>query len=267
MRGRVVPLSVPRRLVCDLMHFAAGVPSIPVQRRMALAPVVAARSGAVGRPPWTAVFAKAFSRVAATMPELRRAYCKIPRHHLYEYPLSAAAVVVERDYEGEKALFTLKVKDPAGKSLSDLARFVREGQAAPVASVKQFSRALRFAKYPGPLRRLLWWVALNWGRFRANYFGTFLVTAYSALGAESLHPRSPLTCTLTYGPIADDGTVSVRIIYDHRVLDGATVARALARLEAELNGAICDELRAMAIPGRTGVNLTVITSPAEVTTG
>ena len=38
----------------------------------------------------------------------------------------------------------------------------------------------------------------------------------------------------------------VRIIYDHRVMDGATVARALALLEQILNHDICAELLGMA---------------------
>ena len=43
------------------------------------------------------------------------------------------------------------------------------------------------------------------------------------------HPLSVLTTTLNYGVIAADGTVDVRLIYDHRVMDGSSVARALAR--------------------------------------
>ena len=42
------------------------------------------------------------------------------------------------------------------------------------------------------------------------------------------------------------GTVDVRIIYDHRVMDGATVARVLGKLEEILNGPLLDELNAMA---------------------
>jgi pyruvate/2-oxoglutarate dehydrogenase complex dihydrolipoamide acyltransferase (E2) component len=38
----------------------------------------------------------------------------------------------------------------------------------------------------------------------------------------------------------------VRIIYDHRVMDGATVARALARLEQILNTSILDEIGSLA---------------------
>ena len=59
MRGRALPLSVPRRLICDLMHFASGVPTVPVQRRMALAPVIAARQVCPYRPPWTGIFVPA----------------------------------------------------------------------------------------------------------------------------------------------------------------------------------------------------------------
>ncbi len=262
MRGRSVSLSVPRRLVIDLMHFARGIPSIPVQRRMALAPVVAARAAAAARPPWPAIFAKAFARVAAEVPELRRAYCKFPWTHICEYPRSAASVVVERDYEGEKSLFTFVLKDPASWPLVELARLIREAQSAPVATVKGFSRALRFGSYPRPIRRLIWWLGLNWSRFRSTYFGTFLITTYSGLGAESLHPLSPLTFTLTYSPIAADGATDVRLVYDHRVLDGAIVARALARLEEELNGALCDELAAMA---SCAARVTDTTCPSPIT--
>jgi hypothetical protein len=83
-------------------------------------------------------------------------------------------------------------------------------------------------------------------RQRPRYFGTFGISVYSGLGAESLHPISPLTTTMNYGVIAPDGAVDVRIVYDHRVLDGSTVARALVALEAELNGPVLAELRGMA---------------------
>jgi hypothetical protein len=87
------------------------------------------------------------------------------------------------------------------------------------------------------------WLGLNIGRQRANYFGTFQLSVYSGLGAESLNPLTPLTTLLNYGPIGKDGSVNVRIHYDHRVMDGANVARALERFENILNGAVADELK------------------------
>jgi hypothetical protein len=151
-------------------------------------------------------------------------------------------VTIERDHEGEKAVFVVRVKDPATRPLSEIAELIRLGVTEPVREVKDFRRTLRVCGLPRPLRRLLWWLGLNIGRQRANYFGTFGVSVYSALGAESLHPLTPLTTVVNYGVFAPDGSLDVRVIYDHRVMDGATVARGLARLEEVLNGSIRDEL-------------------------
>ena len=48
------------------------------------------------------------------------------------------------------------------------------------------------------------------------------------------HPLSPLSSTLSYGVVAPDGAVDVRITYDARLLDGPTVARMLEELERVL---------------------------------
>ncbi len=246
MRGRSIALSRSRRLVIDMMHFAQGVPSIPVQRRMQLGPLLAARTGSTERPGWAALFTKAFARVASEVPELRRAYCKFPWPHLCEYPVSVGSVAIERDHDGEKAVFVFPIKDPAGRPIAEIARLIGNARTAPLREVKSFRRSLSVSGLPRFLRRLIWWVGLNVSRQRANYFGTFGLSVYSALGAESLHPLSPITYTLNYGVIDAAGMVDVRIIYDHRVTDGATIARALARLEHELNTSIRDELLANA---------------------
>ena len=242
MRGRSIPLSRPRRVITDLMHFAAGVPSVPVQRRIDVSRVAAGRAARPDRPAWTGIFTKAYALVADEVPELRRAYCKFPWPHLYEYPASVGHVMVEREYGGERAVLGLRVKDPGRRSLADLCGRVRWAAAAPVDSVRCFRRPLKLARLPRPVRRAVWWLGLNVGRWRGKHFGTFAVSAYSSLGAASLHPLSPLTTTLNYGVIGADGVVDVRVVYDHRVMDGATVARALARLEEVLNTAIVDEL-------------------------
>ena len=234
----------------DLLHFAASIPSVPVQRQMSLQPVVRARAACDDRPRWTAIFAKAYALVAKEFPELRRAYIKLPWPTLYEYPLSNASIIIERDYEGEPSLFSILIKDPATQSLRDIGRILHHASTTPVDAIKDFRRSMRFAALPRPLRRLLWWIALNFGRQRSNFFGTFAVSVYSALNAESLHPLTPLTTTLNYGVIDSEGKVTVRIIYDHRVVNGATVARALARLEEILNTSLVDEIRSQAVRAR-----------------
>lgn len=164
---------------------------------------------------------------------------------LYEYPVSIANVVIERDYEGEPAVFSILMKDPAALSLPALIRVLERASIRPINEIKEFRRALWIAALPLPLRRLLWWIGLNIARLRPKFFGTFAFSTYSALEAESLHPLAPLTTLLNYGVIDSNGDVNVRIIYDHRVMDGATVARALKRLEEILNTSILDEIRSL----------------------
>ena len=245
--GRSIPLSKPRRLVIDLLYFARGIPSLPVQKRMQLGAVAAARKAARERVQWSAIFLKGYALVAQEMPVLRRAYVKLPWPQLYEYPIVTASVMIERTYEGDRGLFSLLIRDASNKSLADLRARIGAGVTAPIESIKDFRRTLRTASWPRLLRRMAWWVGLNIGRQRGNYFGTFGLSVYSALKVESLHPLSPLTSVVNYGYIDDDGGVNVRIIYDHRVMDGADVARALNRLEEVLNGPIVAELKALAV--------------------
>lgn len=240
------------------MWLSTGIPRVTVQRRMNLSRLVQGRQAAAERPSWSAIFVKAYALLAAETPELRRAYVKLPWPHLYEYPESVAAVAQEHDYAGEKAVLQTRIKAPDRLPISQLAAVIREDRSMPTEEVREFRRLLKFAAAPGPIRRLLMWLVLNIGRQRANRFGTFHFSTYSALGAESFNPLSPLTTLFNYGPIDTDGRVNVRIMYDHRVMDGATVARALERFETILNGPIADEVAALAEPATQSPNLVVL---------
>ena len=245
MRGRSIPLSIQRRMIIDLLYFAKAIPTVPVQKRMSLSRLIAARAACKTRPRWTAIFTKGFALVAEEFPELRQAYVKLPRPQLYQYPTSIAKILLERDYRGESAVCPVSIKDPAHQSLRDIGGVIEHAATAPVEDIKEFRRWIQIARLPRFLRRSLWWFALNWGRQRANYFGTFGVSVYSALGAESLHPLAPTTTLLNYGVMRDDGTLDVRVIYDHRVTNGTTIARALERLEVVLNSSVADEVRSL----------------------
>jgi hypothetical protein len=235
-RGRSLPLSPARRLIGDFLHCAVKIPTVPVQRRMNIAPLLAAREQANPRPSWCALFTKAYALVAAAQPELRRTYLTFPWPHLYEHPVSIASVAMEREVAGEPAVLFVQLRGVEQHSPEQIDRYLKECKEAPLERVGTFRRALRISRLPRLLRRVIWWVAMNYSGYKkARNMGTFGVTVYSGLGAEALHPLSILTTTLNYGIIAEDGTVDVRLIYDHRVLDGATVARALGELERVLN--------------------------------
>jgi hypothetical protein len=243
MRGRAIPLSPIRKLVVDLTRF--HVPSVPVQRVMHLGPLVEARAALNDRPVWASLFAKAYALTARDIPDLRRAYVKLLWPHLYEYPRSTLSMVFERDYHGEMVILTTLIRSPEELPIRALSDTMKRIKDEPIESNRDFRRMFELARWPMPLRRLIWWLGLNIGRQRGNYFGTFGITVYSGLGAESLHPISPLTAVLNYGIIAEDGSVPVRIMYDHRVLDGSMVARTLERIEQALLTDIVAELKAM----------------------
>jgi hypothetical protein len=242
--GVSIPLSLPRRLMCDYLHFARQIPTVPVQRRMNLGAVVAARAATGLRPSWCAIFSKAYAFVTAACPLFRRAYLSFPRPHFYEHPVNVTSIAIERKFGDEDAVFFAHIRRPEELSLADIDLRLRRFKDQPIETIGDYRRILLLNRFPRPLRRLLWWIGLNaWGRKRAAFMGTSGVTVYAGLGAASLHPLSLLTTTLNYGVIEPDGSVDVRITYDHRVLDGATVARALAELERVLSHEILAELR------------------------
>jgi hypothetical protein len=244
--GRYLSISLPRRFVTDLVHFAKQAPTIPMQRQMELADVVAARQAAQPRPSWCAIFTKAFAIVAARRPELRRAYVSFPWPRFYEHPISIASVGVSRRYRDEDAVFFTHIRAADQQPLQKIDAHLKACKHQPVESFGIFRRILQVSRFPRPIRRLLWWYGLNTsGPRRAKHLGTFGISVTAGLGAAALHQLSPLTTALNYGVLTRDGAVDVRLVYDHRVLDGGPVARALAELEDVLHREIVPELQRM----------------------
>jgi len=243
IKGRWINLSPQRRFVCDLLHFARSIPSVPTQRRMQLADVIEARARRPQRVSWCAIFIKAFSLVAVSRPELRRCYLPVIWPHLYEHPVTVASFSLERTYRGEPGVFFARITQPEASSLHELDRLIRHYKSASVETVPSFVQALQLSRLPRPIRRLVWAVGLySDGACRGHFFGTFGISVVGSLGAAGLHILSPLTTTLNYGTFAADGTLDVRLTYDHRVLDGAPAARALAEIEDVLHDEIRQEL-------------------------
>src|SRR5262245_9088885 len=155
MQGKRIRLSAARLFIGDLLRAAVSIPTVPVQRRMVLGELAAARTAHRERPSWSAMFTKAYARVVAATPALRRAYVKFPWPHLYEYPITVASIAVEREYQGEKAVFIARLRQPDQLPLLDVNRSIRHLKETPIDQVKDFRRALRVSRAPWPIRRLL----------------------------------------------------------------------------------------------------------------
>ena len=244
-KGSTLPITGPRRFVMDLVHFARQVPSTPVARTVNVSALFGPRDDHPARPSWQVLFMKAYALVGANHPPLRRALLQFPWDRLYQHPWMNCALAIERSYQGEPGVFVGFFRAPERQTVAQLQEALSWYKHQPLEKVGFYRMALRFSGIPRPIRRLFWWSTLNVSGFkRAKRFGTFGLTSYGSLGAESLHPISPLTTTLTFGPISEAGDVVVKLIYDHRVLDGAYIARRLRDIEEALNGPILDELKA-----------------------
>jgi hypothetical protein len=244
-KGRYLRLAGPRRFIGDLVHFAQRIPSAPVSRSFDVSALVEPRACHSARPSWSCLFMKAYALVGAEHAPLRRSLLEFPWPRLYEHQWMNCALAIERTYQGEEGVFVGIFRAPEQQSLTQLQQAVAWYKNETLEKVGFYRMALRFSHAPTPLRRFLWWTTLNFSGYkRCKRFGTFGLSSYGALGAEQIHPISPLTTTLTYGPIDPaTGRVVVKLIYDHRVLDGAYIARRLRDIEEVLNGPILDELR------------------------
>ena len=245
-KGVRLPLSAARKMVVEWLHHAKKIPSLPLKRAMNVGALLAAREAAPQRPSWVALFLKAYAIVARDRPELRRTYIPFPWPHLYEHPISECSVLVERDWDGEKAVLAAKIRGPEEQPLPAIDGFMKRFATAPAQSVSDLRQLTRLGKLPGFARRWAFWNTLNLSGFtKSKRFGTFMVSSLGNFGVEQMHPLTPLTTYLSFGPITANGDVTALIVYDHRVVDGRTVAGALVDLEAALNGPVLAEVRAM----------------------
>jgi hypothetical protein len=243
-KGVRLPLTAARKMVVELLHHAKKIPSLPLKRSMNVGELLAARAASSQRPSWVALFLKAYAIVARDRPELRRTYIPFPWPHLYEHPVSECAVLIERNWDGEKAVLAAKIRGPEEQPLADIDGHMKRFATAPAESISDLRQLMRLGRLPGFVRRWAFWNTLNLsGYTKSKRFGTFMVSTLGNFGVEQIHPIAPLTTYLSFGPIAANGDVTALIVYDHRVLDGRSVAGTLCDLEAALNGPVLAEVQ------------------------
>ncbi len=158
-----------------------------------------------------------------------------PWPHIYQHEHSVGMVAINRSTPSGDRLFWGRFTSPETQSLVEIQKQLDEYKHGQIETV--FRRQIRLGSFPTPLRRLAWWMSLNLSAIRrARRLGTFGLSTVASLGAVNrFHPTCTAT-SLTYGPISPAGRAVVTIVYDHRLIDGAPLARAIAELEAILQG-------------------------------
>ena len=249
--GRYVPLSVPRLLVRDLVHFGRKSHTVGINVTLNLAPLALERRK--HRPPigWAALIVKASALVSRRMPEFRQAFMPFPWAHLYQHPHSVASIVIERGWQQQTGIFFDQIQRPEELSLEEIDRQIRGMKFLPVERVGGYRRIIRFTRLPTPIRRLFYRLCLYVsGRMRAKYFGTFSINSIPAPRTKIMQSVTALTVSLFYGYIEANGDVLFQVLWDHRVMDGQPVRRMMDALENTLNNEIVAELQAGALASR-----------------
>lgn len=243
-------LSRGRACIGDVARLAREIPLFPVERTLRLEAVAEARAVAAPRIGWAAVFLKAYAEVAREMPVLRSWIARgLPhgpglRDRLVTAAESVATLAVNRIEQGEDRLFWPRLPAPDRLPLPEIQQFVHAAATAPVEDF--YRRQLELEMVPGLLRRtILRWNMNSGSAKRAARIGTFSLSTLAGLGATNRFHPTICTTSLSYAPLEADGRCLVTLIADHRVLDGAAAARALARLEELLRGGIAAELRGL----------------------
>jgi hypothetical protein len=245
MRGTVRKISIPRRVIIDLMRASKDVPFVAVRRTLSIERLAAARKGLSHRPAWAAIFAKGFAILAKEQPVLRRAYLKWLWPHFYEFPQTVAMIVVAPNATPDGVLL-FPIKAPDLIPLNEADASIRTAKTQSVEATPFFRKTLMVTRLPNPIRRLAWMIGLNFGRQRGNYFGTLLVTSVAAFGGGEVEARGPQPFILSYDKLSSEGTIDVMIRWDHRITDAAEIAVALSRLEQILNNQVADEILTLA---------------------
>ena len=129
-----------------------------------------------------------------------------------------------RPFGDENAVFFAHLADVETRPLANIDEKLHHYKTAPLESISTFRAcfACDTAAVIGAASAVVVGALIVSGRQGAHRRHVWRV-GLSRPRSASLHPLSLLTTTLNYGVIEPTGDVDVRLVYDHRVLDGATV--------------------------------------------
>jgi hypothetical protein len=155
--------------------------------------------------------------------------------------------------DGEECVLPQRVTEPEALALAEIDAQIRHAKDAPIDEVLHFRKVLLASKLPYPFSRIAWLTGVLFGRQRGNYFGSFSVTGVAAYGGGELHALTPGPYILSFDVVAPDQSIKLLIKWDHRVTDGALIARTMTRLEQVLNGEISAEIRSLRAPTENAI--------------
>lgn len=242
--GKRIKLSNGRRLVEDIIEIANQTPLAAFAGDYDAGLVEKFRRYTRPKISWNVLYMKAYACVCAQNPALRQLYVGLPWGHLYEHKRNVCMMTIAREHEGQERLFFARFNEPENRSLVDLQKHYDHYRKAPIEEIKQFRHQIKFANCPKFLRRLAYWTLFNFFPMkRASHMGTFgiSISGYKGCYAET-HHLGTNTTILGVDPLPKNGVSRLVLTFDHRVMDGTPVTKALQQLHHFMTTAIKVEL-------------------------
>jgi hypothetical protein len=242
--GKRIKLSNGRRLVEDIIHVANKTPLAGFSADQDAGLVAKFRRHSRPKISWNVLYMKAYAIVCKRDATLRRSYVNFPWSYLYEHDQNVCMMTIAREHEGEERLFFARFNSPEERTLVELQDQFDHYRRAPISDIKQFRHQINFAKAPRFARRFAWWALANlWPKKRASHMGTFGLSISGNKGCYGVSTHlGPTTTTLGVDPSPKQGVSKVVVTFDHRVLDGAPVTRAMQKMHQILITSVMVEL-------------------------
>jgi len=241
--GKSIPIHWTRTFISDLVYYSSKIPLCTIEKNILLPELENLRQGREVRIGWASIFTKAMGIASIQFPELRRAWIPFPYAHIYEHPIPIGSIAVQRNIEGHESVLFGMVQEPNNTDLGEITQSLTDFKNAPLDDLKLFKRIRRNSKLPWPIRSIIWNYGLHFsGYCKAKNLGTFGISSVAKYQANTMNLLSPLTSALNYSTIQNNNECLIRMTFDHRILDGGTVAQILGFLEETINQPIRNEI-------------------------
>lgn len=166
---------------------------------------------------------------------------------LIEFEDVDMAFSAEKAFEGETVLWAYIIRACNQKSAAEIEQSLDRMKTTPIEHTASWRLASRLAPLPAFLRRLTWLGPRYSPFLQKKYLGTVAVTSPGMFSKGRLIavPISPMTLTLSIGsidkqPAFQDGAlverdiITLLICADHDVVDGAPLARLIAKFRDKI---------------------------------
>ena len=197
-------------------------------------------------PTYVAYVLAAYGRTLGEFPTLNSYLRLYPFTRLAVYKGVDVSLTIERDWNGRRIVLLGLLREAQALGVDEVHAFLQERREKPLEELDEFSRYKLLLKVPVFLRWHLFQLLVKpFPGLLRRMVGTTAFTSIGRFGSTATTPLSPRSCTLSLGkveerPRAKDGAVVaalsawLTVTYDHRVADGAEVARFGTRLRDRL---------------------------------